>query len=227
MGFSLPWQHGYTPSAATVAGTDLAYNDRIGDEDVARLLFQFRNKPRIVALIRLICGGRLQRIEIVFWQMLVERRLGTAIGRQLDVLGRVVGVDRQGRGDPAYRRRIRTEILVLRSSGSPDQLIRIALAFLGDDATVVSYEETPPAAARFDLEEIDPFDALELARLLFRAKPSGVRLQATWSEGPADERFTLCAVADLPIADDAGRGLGFTGDATIGGRLAGVFLGSE
>lgn len=225
MGFHLPWAHGYTPSAPTVEGTELAYDDEIGDTDAARLLPQFRAKPRIAGLVRLLCGARLQRLEIALWQCLVERRLGTAVGAQLDVLARVVGIERQGRSDAKLRRVIAAVVLVLRSSGSPDELIRIARAFLGadvvDGTSSVVLEELA-AAIEMTLIDVDPFDALELARLLFRAKPSGVHFGLQWTEDET-EAFTLSSTSS-EVASEA-KGFGTTTDATIGGRLAGVFSG--
>lgn len=222
MGFPLPWPHGYSPSASSVEGTELVYDTTIEETDVGRLLFQFRGKPRIEALISELCAGRLGRLELALWQCLVERRIDTAIGASLEVLGRTLGVDRAGRADPRLRRRVRAEILVLRSSGSADELTRIAWVYLGTE-TGVALEEIPPAAARVDLEAaIDGADALELAMLYRRAKGAGVRLTLEWSEVAPASTFGFSLAGDFP-EESAGKGFGSTTDATLGGDLPGVF----
>jgi len=215
----LPATFGYLPSASSVPGTSLELDTSIAETDRGRLLSQFHGRPRIEALATIL-AGRLQRIEVALWQLLVERRIDTALGLELDVIGRRLGVARDGRRDDAYRRRLRAEILVLRSSGSPEDLIAIVRAFAGDDS--VELDELYPAELAAVLGmELGDVEALDLASLLARAKAAGVRLVTEYLTQPATATWTLASGVDLTESDDA-LGLGWSGDTDLGGQLAGA-----
>lgn len=92
---------------------------------LARNLEQYKGKPRIEAILQTVAQGwqgaedGLQTIQEGF-------SLDTAVGAQLDIIGRIVGQPRiPGQSDPAYRIRIKTRIIQNISEGEPEIVITV------------------------------------------------------------------------------------------------------
>lgn len=111
---------------------------------VPRLTGQFENSPKLKALMAAIVGP-LTTLESNGDALVAERWIDTAIGKQLDGCGAIVGEARQGRGDDAYRVAIKFRVFVNISKGTPTDLIR-GLKFL-TDPTNCQYLEAYPATA--------------------------------------------------------------------------------
>lgn len=219
MGFPLPWPHGYTPSSTTVEGTALEYDPRVLERGRARLLQQFKGKPRMEALLG-VCLGPFQEIEIAAWQLLVERTIDTATWDALRVLARKVGLrGYDSRQDAALRRLARAWILVLRSSGTSEDLIRVARAFTGSTAIELRPYHPASIVVRV-LELLDGAEAWLLGWLLRRAATGGVRLTFEFITQDLDETFRFSSSL---TDDEASDGSGFgDDDETIGGLWAGA-----
>jgi hypothetical protein len=109
---------------------------------VSRLTGQFENSPKIKALMAAIVGP-LTTLEDNADSLISDRWIDTAIGKQLDGCGYIVGEARQGRTDDAYRTAIKFRVFVNISKGTPTNLIR-GLKFL-TDPTDCQYLEAYPA----------------------------------------------------------------------------------
>lgn len=221
MGFPVPWPHGYVPTATTVEGTALAYDTAYLAQGRDRLLHQFHDRPRLEALLGVYLG-KLQELELVLWQLLVERTITTALGDSLTVLARKIGLARAGWSDAELRRLVRAEILVLRSSGAAEDLLGIIRAFLGVAAGTQSAElvfSYPAEISVVLLEALTGREAFALARLLHRAKSGGVRLVTEYMTQPIAETFQFASAASVEESDDA-TGFGWSSDATLGGKFA-------
>lgn len=107
-----------------------------------RLLQQYKDKDRIRALIE-TDGERTQQLEDVLQVLNVERTLDDADGIQLDRLGDILGIDRNGLSDEDYRTRLRIKVIQNISNGEPDRLINVYAFLL--EATQVQYQEHYPA----------------------------------------------------------------------------------
>lgn len=114
------------------------------DLAVSRLTGQFQDSHKLKAITAAIVSG-FTEIENTLDAMKAERWVNTAIGKQLDGAGYIVGEDRKGRDDDAYRAAIRFRIFVNVSKGTRLDLIR-GLKFLTqpDDS---QYMEQYPATA--------------------------------------------------------------------------------
>lgn len=150
-------------------------------------------------------------LEDVFEELFTKRTLAFAEGEQLDVYGRHVGVLRQGLLDGPYRIRIKAQIRINLSEGTPEEILQIARALLPTtvDFRIIEYY---PAAFEVivDGEFTDPDD--EVATALCRAKPAGVRcLMRTHPDNP----FEFFGGSD-------GSGFGDEGDPNVGGNFASV-----
>ena len=151
----------------------------------AQLLWQYRQRPRIEGFL----GTLLDELpEDASWQVYAERWPLTAVGEQLDVLGRIVGVGRGNRTDAEYRPLILAKIRVNRSSGTIGDLTDW-LAILGVTDELIA--DCPGGEVRVELpstgwsEELAWLASLWVAggvKLLFLARAwSGF---ASFTHGP-------------------------------------------
>jgi hypothetical protein len=198
-----------TPDVIEIEGTELVWIESHCEQGKELLLSQFRGRPRLEAALCAYLDG-VQDLHNAIWQCLTERSLAASVGVQLDALGSIVDLPRQGWEDEAYRRVLRGRILALRSDGSRPALLRIVAA-LGLDVTLTDVYEYPPAAVVYSLGEPLP-GAPDLAAgdvfwLLDYARAAAVRLDLeypiealaetfTWADADADQADTLRGWAD-------------------------------
>lgn len=88
------------------------------------LLAQDRDKPNTLALAAAI-GVALQAVEDDLFNLPLATSLRLATGDALDRVGAMVGEDRLGLDDGAFRRFIGARILVSQSEGTPEELLAI------------------------------------------------------------------------------------------------------
>lgn len=91
---------------------------------LARMPSQFRDKPRIRALIQALALG-VQCLEDDMFGVLISTPLDVATGDALNQWGALVGEPRGGLSDEDYRVFIDARVLVNISEGTPDELIEI------------------------------------------------------------------------------------------------------
>jgi len=119
--------------------------ERIDDhreQAIDRFTSQYHDAKKLRALTGAFVD-RFQGLEDAAQQLLRERFVDNAIGQQLDELGEIVGEPRLDRGDETYRSAIRLRIILNRSGGEPESVIRfVREAF---DAEIVAYTEIYPA----------------------------------------------------------------------------------
>lgn len=146
---------------------------------------QFADSPIIVALTTAI-GDEIQRFEDVAYDMLTDTRVDNAEGVVLDVIGRLVRVNRLGRNDANYRKIVKVAIAANDSDGGAEQITWIASELV--DAPVQYVRQ---GTAYFELlyeSDASLSDDLkaEAIELINRAVPAGVgwRLVATLADIP-------------------------------------------
>ena len=106
-----------------------------------RLLEQYKNQPKIQALLASILGP-IQEIEDGLNALDTGRGVSGAVGVQLDRLGNLVGISRGRLSDDVYRTRIRIKIIQNLSEGEPERLIQVYGALVG--GTSVQIQEHFP-----------------------------------------------------------------------------------
>ena len=112
-----------------------------------RLTNQFSEKP----LIRALTGAMLAPLtesEAVADQLRSERWISTAIGKQLDGCGYIVGESRMGRDDDSYRAAILFRVFVNTSNATPENLIH-GLRYLTSPDDIQYIEQYPATAMLF------------------------------------------------------------------------------
>lgn len=117
------------------------------DDHIARALdelpSQFKDKINWSKFIDVLIKPA-QELEDVFQDLLLLRALDTAFGQQLDGIGDIVGLARNGMNDDEYRFALRFRIFINASSGEPETLIKALKYFT--QANYVKYDPLYPAA---------------------------------------------------------------------------------
>jgi hypothetical protein len=107
------------------------------------LLEQFEGSPILHGFVRVVVS-EIQELEYVLRDLKVDRSLNTAYGKQLDVIGNLVGAYRNFRNDNDYRRFIKFTIFANKSGGEIPTLISALETIAG--ATTIYIKEKPNTA---------------------------------------------------------------------------------
>lgn len=191
-----------------------------GDLAVSKFLEQFKTLPRFETLMRILTD-QVQEIEVVLWDLLTERALNTAIGVQLDVIGRIVGQGRLGLEDDDYRVLLQARILVNRSDGEIETMLQLVRLMVDpDDDTTLT--EPEPASMLIVTDTAISFDASLAFLMLNLAKAAGVRLVFVYLPQDPDDTFQFSSQLGV-VETDANQGYSLSTTPTVGGGYAGAF----
>lgn len=185
---------------------------------LSRLAVQYKSAP-LLAKVLGVFTSQVQDIENAVYDTLVGMRLENAVGAQLDVLGRVVGQDRESANDAEYRLRIAARRAANNSIGSAESVYRVFDILL--PTHTLAMEPQYPAA--FVLNIVEAVDAalVSMYRIFMQdTKAAGVNGQGIYALVAPSNQLILSSVADFGV-DGANKGLGDVA-MTSGGRLAGV-----
>jgi hypothetical protein len=116
------------------------YKDIVA-EGLGRLITQWKDKPKIVGYLTSLLEN-VQVVEDLYQQLLNERSIYTAIGVQLDVIGLIVGVARNGLPDEEYRQRLFAQISFNTADSTPEKVLEIGRLLTGTDETNI-FEHFP------------------------------------------------------------------------------------
>lgn len=205
------------------------------DRALARLLTQFRTSAEVKGVTNAL-SSEVQALENAIFEVYeVIRDLTTAEGATLDKIGKLVGASPRGSlNDTNYRKRVRVQSLVNKSSGTAADLVAIAKTFHPEwDDTVktreggstvpenrISGDPTGQIQSNGSVEicitpdyvasNIDAGEARELARYLKTAAVGGVRpiLKYRSNEIAEGELFRLDDPDGLLAETGAGLGVG-------------------
>ena len=106
-------------------------------------LSQFDGKTVFKAVTEVV-ADQIQDLIDTTYQLLTEKSIDTAIGAQLDVLGRIVGRSRGGYSDIEYRSLLKLQVGINISTGAPSSLVPIIKTIT--NSTQVDLHEDYPAA---------------------------------------------------------------------------------
>lgn len=186
-------------------------------EGLALLITEYKDKPRIQAMLTAYLT-QVQELEAVFFDLLeIFTDIDSQTGEQLDLLGRVVGQDREERIDAVYIQWIRARILVNKASGLPNELLRV-LAVVVPDASR-DYTEAYPASYLIEVFDAFSDDPEAVATILGETEPAGVKGFFLYSTEDDDATFFFSS----DDTEEASVTQGWADDAqTIGGVWADV-----
>jgi hypothetical protein len=126
-------------------------------------------------------------------QVLTMRGIATGQGFILDYIGKIVGWPRAGASDTVYRQYLFAKILVNKSTGKREDLIKIARAILGVSAGNVWIRTRRNASFIMEIQNVPVSDvtASVLQRMLVAAVGIGVRIVIVFSYVPLASTFRL------------------------------------
>lgn len=176
-----------------------------------RLIEQYRGKPRVEGIVEALVTP-LQDIEDVLLQLKTERWIDSAVGIQLDKIGKIVGLERDyGQEDEDYRLLIKAKIVMNLNQGTPEEIIAAAKFFIG--SIFIWYLEVYPAAVDiFSSTVIPAQNRAKIRGQLKKFLPAGVSLDAF---GQFDETNAFVF--------NGGTGFGDVNDPSAGGLLADLY----
>lgn len=191
---------------------DLAKKTTHTSEALANFVEQFKGKVSLAAFLSAF-ADQIQDAENGSFELIDERTLAGSVGVQLDGLGSIIGADRDGLADDAYRIRLEVQILINSSSGALEEILEI-----------LSLLESPP----IEIEELDPatiittiFDivtsAVELALIIAASRSAAVRSDLHYSLSPEPELFRFASGDTTESSSTQGFG---NDAATTGGKFA-------
>ncbi len=191
-----------------------------------RLLTQFKGQPNFEGLLSAFLA-QVQDVETMLYALIVERYLDTAVGAQLDGIGRVVGELRLGANNDDYRTSIRGRIRSNRGDSRVED-IYFLFTLLLPGSTFRQQDGPGPAAFQFQIvtpllpaPPALPSPSPEvLAAQLRAAKGGGIHASMLFSQ--FDEANTFTTADGAFLQPDNNRGTGDGPPSTVGGFLSGV-----
>lgn len=120
----------------------LTEKTNIVTEGQGLLLSQFQDSPNLKNFLGLFLDV-YQGLEADLFDVKEGFDVDTAVGAQLDVLGAIVGIDRGGRTDSAYRPLVKARILINSSSGLYEEIIQFTKLLVGSAFTTTFTEQFP------------------------------------------------------------------------------------
>ncbi len=162
-----------------------------------------------------------QDMEDTLQQLLTERAVNTAIGAQLDAVGKLVGRARNGLDDDTYRRYIRAQIQSNRSEGLVEEMLLITELVVFDDAATYVLDNQGIAAFVIRVENVTvSFEVAAVAISFLRKSVSaGVRVILETNDSTDDDAFFFDS-----FVPDTGPGKGFLNFAEDDGGQLGSAL---
>lgn len=156
---------GYLCGLAKIDTAITDYCERATD----RLAEEYKGKTRIEDIL---CAftNTIQELEFVFQDLKANRSINTATGIQLDDIGEIVGLARQGLTDAQYQIAIKLQIVINTSNGEPESIIAYVKGLT--NSTFVFYRPAYPAAYSLEINGTTlPPNIIKQVEI---ASPSGV-----------------------------------------------------
>lgn len=142
------------------------------DKGVNRLIFDLQGKENLVKLLTLFLN-QTNDLEDANFSTLQERGIYEAIGFQLDLIGKIVGLPRNGLGDDDYRLALLIKIGVNTSDGTPNVMISLIKQYsVSDD---VQIREGTIAFGHFIINGEATNTDKGMIALVSNIKPAGTR----------------------------------------------------
>lgn len=177
------------------------------ERGVNRLPVQFSKSENLKKLLAIFLS-EIQEIEQTIYQMVKQKSLEYAMGKQLDMIGEDVGLPRNGLlNDDIYRNRIAAKIAANASEGTTNDVLKVWSLLLDSD-DVLLFEEYPAGIILYTASPIDDFGILEIVK---DSIPVTVKLSALIGKDPDKLPFSFLG--------GPGAGFGSLYDTSVGGQF--------
>lgn len=185
---------------------------------LADLLQQYKGKPRIVGILTALVQ-QIQDLEDGIYPLNDGRQLANAVGVQLDGIGEIVGLKRNGLDDDTYRIFIIGTIAKNFSDGTIP-VIRTILILLFDAQYLLIFETYPAEIqVQFADSTRDPSLFPLISNLVQQALGAGIKLGSV-TEFDVDNPFRFLMLPGQ--MGPQGGGFGDANDPSVGGKFGGV-----
>lgn len=156
---------------------------------------QFKDKPKSLALLYAIMD-QLQEADATAIQIAEALDVQTAVGLQLDKLGRIVQLAREGREDDEYRAAIIAKIVINMGSGTVEDIIFAVRTVCGTPK--VSVYELPNTAI-YVAVQVPYTNEERIEPMISLVKAAGVALDYVVAVGPSvgSEDYTVADIAEM------------------------------
>lgn len=193
------------------------------ERGAAKLLAKLRSGEKLKGLL----GAWLrpgQQAEDFTWLVLEAMSIESDVDIVLDRIGKIVGRGRNSLSNELYRYALRAQIRINRSHGRHEDFLDVLRLSVHDDA--VTFDVTDQQIATVQIDMYGSADADQVWQNAKQVKGGGVRLFFTYPGGDGTNDFILAEEfgSASDVTDDPEHGFGWTGDAGLGGTLAGEFV---
>jgi len=198
----------------------------------ATLPKQFKDKANLLALVQAIVGPSdpttwgLQELENVFFQLRDNRWLDTAVGAQLDGLGRILGLHRTSADDEEYRAALYVQVQINVSKSEPERLLALLETITGG---YVHYFHKKPKRIKLSVSSATSTYAISRVVKAIGAGDA-LDIQATTSDHPfiyGRARDAAGVQTTVTPQDPYGWGYGVCGSLGTGGVYAALYYATE
>lgn len=169
-----------------------------------------------------VYATEIQALENALAEILLAAHTNPAdtiiVGEQLDGIGRILNLDRQGLGDLVYRSRLSARVLTLGSSGTINELTAITDLFLGAGLFTITYNELDQFDAAFEITitETLAFElGAQLALVIRAARSAGINGYVTFHQSTPIFAFDAFGGGKFDY-DDADTNVGFGISSALG-----------
>lgn len=177
---------------------------------------QYKEIASQEGIIDAFVGFQTQDQEDLFWALIEETYIATAVGAQLDRIGEIVIQDRNGLSDEIYRVLIYAKIGANVSKGDPESIINVAR--LLTQSTLVHFQEYWPAG--WGMAVNGPPMSQDIINKVYsrldKVDPGGVRFEALVCFAE-DDAFSFAGTTE-------GLGFGDLTDLGVGGEFAQICM---
>lgn len=132
-----------------------------------------------------ILAGEVQALETAARQVLEDvTDFDNSVGAQLDIIGAIVGLSRQGLSDAIYRDRLKVQRLVNRSAGHASEIIQIVNLFASSPTFAYEVEDNHfPAGFNVEITSALPAGIGEQLAIVVRSvRGAGINGYVTFHE---------------------------------------------
>lgn len=191
------------------------------DQNKDLIVQQFKDSKNLLLLIDSY-SNQISEYENMVFDLLNKRiNIDKSEGKQLDNIGSLIGVDREGATDSDFRILLKSTIGINGSSGTIESILSFIKSLTGSNSEVL--ENSFPAFFEINVQDEISFNPLRLFTLLLLAKPAGVGMLLKAS--PIDP-FTMVdgsALGGLSGPIDSSRGFGdFFDSGATGGKFSSI-----
>lgn len=192
----------------------------IVERGILHLTPPFWGKPRFGSIVYSWLS-EVQELEDAAFDVINKRLLENATHKQLDTLGKIVGIRRGSAGDDLYRGLIRIKIQVNLSQGQAQDVYDMFSAFssLVYGHTDFVYTEPGPMTIVVRFQDTFPVDSPQLTRLAKAVRPGATSMHVVrpLTNSPSNGN-TMFRFRDASAASTAAKGYG-----SAGGTLRGYY----